>query len=138
MSHQRSKIRYIKVNPRNAFVTCRSQTHERRWGGNKEGKKYSASAAYRKIIKRVLDIPVTATTEKLELVSVHNTPYKVIEAQRAPNALRLPTTRTRHQILCTPAYRAEDMTTRSIQLPDICKGNHIRRAYPTKRATAEQ
>lgn len=71
----------------------------------------------RKSIKRVLGIPITASTEKLELLGVHNTLDEVIEAQSTAQTQRLLTTRAGRQILRTLGYRAEDLQKHSVQLP---------------------
>lgn len=70
----------------------------------------------RKSIKRVLGIPITASTERLMQLGVHNTLAEVVEAQNVAQAQRLLTTRAGRHILQAIGYNVTDFIEHNVTL----------------------
>lgn len=73
----------------------------------------------RKSIKRVIGVPITASTEKLMTLGVHNTTSELIEAQRSAQIIRLSNSKAGRRLLdaagLRPSFNQGNITQLDIQ-----------------------
>lgn len=84
------------------------------WSRTEESK---VDALMRKSIKRVLGIPLSASTEKLEQLGIHNSLVEIAEAQRTAQEQRLLSTKAGRKILGDIGYLNEDFVDHTAQIP---------------------
>lgn len=84
----------------------------------------------RKCIKRVLGLPISTNTEKLERLGVHNKLAEIIEAQREAQRQRLLTTRAGRAILLTTGHIPVDFEAYEVKLDGKTRETYETRPIP--------
>lgn len=84
----------------------------------------------RKSIKKVLGIPLTASTEKLMQLGVHNTTLELIEAQRSAQVVRLSGSRAGRRLLEAAGLRPSFSLREMVQLDVNVRGTYVVDPFP--------